>query len=165
MELSQRPTLLEETVTAQLNSKFVFRTVRASDIETIKQETDLTAEEAKRLPYLSSGDTFVSSAIFGRTMAVRIRVAKTTSPHTENPFDELEARSKEAVENFYKIAEEYLPIYETDLLTKLKEINSKLKGTVLSRNELVAKLEELVDEGKVEKEESPLGGNVYNLEK
>lgn len=162
---TQRPTLLEETVTAQLNTKFVFRTVRASDIDTIKQETDLSAEEAKRLPYLSSGDTFVSSAIFGRTMAVRIRAAKTTSPHKQNPFDELEAKTKAEDDGFYEVVSQHLPIYETDLLTALKEINSQLTGKVLSRNELEARLERLVKQGKLEKKESPLGDNVYNLEK
>ncbi len=86
---TQRPTLLDETITAQLNSKFVFRTVRGTDIQTIKEETDLTHDEGKRLPYLRSGDVFVSSAIMGRTMAVRIRLAHSASPHTLNPFDEL----------------------------------------------------------------------------
>ena len=46
---TQRPTLLDETITAQLNTKLIFRTVRASDIDTIREETDITAEEAKRL--------------------------------------------------------------------------------------------------------------------
>ena len=64
---TQRPTLLDETITAQFNTKFVFRTVRGTDIATLREETDLTQEEGKRLPYLRSGDTFVSSAIFGRT--------------------------------------------------------------------------------------------------
>ena len=53
---TQRPTLLDETITAQLNTKFIFRTVRASDIQTIKEETDLTMEETRRLPYLRTGD-------------------------------------------------------------------------------------------------------------
>ncbi|NMR96123.1 ATP-binding protein, partial [Vibrio parahaemolyticus] len=35
---TQRPTLLDETITAQLNTKLIFRTVRASDIDTIKEE-------------------------------------------------------------------------------------------------------------------------------
>jgi DNA helicase HerA-like ATPase len=87
---TQRPTLLDETITAQLNTKIIFRTVRGSDIDTIKEETDLTFEESKRLPYLKSGDAFVSSAIIGRTIAIRVRMAKTESPHVKNPFDELE---------------------------------------------------------------------------
>src|SRR5690606_13595486 len=86
---TQRPTLLDETTTAQLNTKFVFRTVRGTDIATLKEETDLTQEEGKRLPYLRSGDTFVSSAAYGRTLFIRIRAAYTRSPHLLNPFDEL----------------------------------------------------------------------------
>ncbi|SJZ75650.1 ATP-binding protein [Selenihalanaerobacter shriftii] len=162
---TQRPTLLEDTITAQLNTKFVFRTVRALDIETIKKETDLTAEETNRLPYLESGDAFVSSAVFGRTMAVRIRVAKTTSPHTQNPFDELDAKTKEDNDNFYELIIDHLPIYENELLHKLQEINSQLTGTVLSRNELVERLDQLAVKDKIEKEESPLGGSTYNLKK
>ncbi|MCK8824493.1 ATP-binding protein [Fuchsiella alkaliacetigena] len=160
---TQRPTLLADTVTAQLNSKFVFRTVRASDIETIKQETDLTAEEAKRLPYLSSGDAFVSSAIFGRTMAVRIRVAKTTSPHTQNPFDELEAKTKAKEDELYGAIAKHLPIYDDDMLTELKAVNKELEGKMLSRNQLQDRLETLVERGRLKKEDSPLGGTVYNL--
>ena len=47
---SQRPTLLDETITAQLNTKLIFRTVRASDIQTIQEETDLTVEECRDFP-------------------------------------------------------------------------------------------------------------------
>ncbi|WP_228502759.1 ATP-binding protein [Laceyella tengchongensis] len=78
---TQRPTLLDETITAQLNTKFVFRTVRGTDIATLREETDLTPEEGKRLPYLRSGDTFVSSAVFGRTIS-SVCVALTPVVHT-----------------------------------------------------------------------------------
>ena len=64
---TQRPTLLDETITAQLNTKMIFRTVRASDIDTIREETDLSSEETKRLPYLRTGDVFISSSQMGRT--------------------------------------------------------------------------------------------------
>ncbi|GAB6099732.1 hypothetical protein JCM16358_16110 [Halanaerocella petrolearia] len=159
---TQRPTLLNETVTAQLNTKFVFRTVRATDIETIKQETDLTAEEAKRLPYLRSGDTFVSSAIFGRTMSIRIRVSKTTSPHTENPFDELEAKSQQEDEELYQAIIDSLPIDSINILSKLEEINEQLDGT-LDRDRLLEKLEKLADKGKIKAKDSPLGDKIYQL--
>ncbi|AGB40091.1 putative ATPase [Halobacteroides halobius DSM 5150] len=157
---TQRPTLLNETVTAQLNTKFVFRTVRATDIETIKQETDLTAEEAKRLPYLRSGDTFVSSAIFGRTLSVRIRVAKTTSPHTENPFDELEAKTKEKDDELYQAIFNSLPIDSINILSKLEEINEQLP-TTLDRENLLEQLDKLAEKGRVEKKASPLGDQIY----
>ncbi|MGM0471052.1 MAG: ATP-binding protein [Bacillota bacterium] len=158
---TQRPTLLEETVTAQLNTKFVFRTVRASDIEIIKQETDITAEEAKRLPYLRSGDAFMSSAIFGRTMPIRIRVAKTTSPHTENPFDELEARSAAAEDEFLSAVTKYLPAADNELLELLKSMRQELDDTSLSRNELKERLDELVEKDKLVKAESFIGNGIY----
>ena len=158
---TQRPTLLDETVTAQLNSKFVFRTVRATDIDTIKQETDLTPDEAKRLPYLRSGDAFISSAIFGRTMSVRIRVAKTTSPHRKNPFEELEEKSQEQDEKIYEAIAEFLPIGEEEVLHKLVEINDNLEGS-LDRSELKEQLDKFVDKGKLQAKESPLGGKIYN---
>jgi DNA helicase HerA-like ATPase len=157
---TQRPTLLDETVTAQLNSKFVFRTVRATDIDTIKQETDLTADEAKRLPYLRSGDAFISSAIFGRTMSIRIRVAKTTSPHRKNPFEELEEKSQEQDQKVYEALAEFLPIGEEEVLSKLVEINDNLEGS-LDRSELTEQLDDFVDKGKLIADESPLGGRIY----
>jgi len=156
---TQRPTLLDETVTAQLNTKFVFRTVRASDIETIKQETDLTAEEARRLPYLRSGDTFVSSAIFGRTLAVRIRASKTESPHTENPFEELKAHSEAEDDKLYQAIVDSLPIDGKDMMSKLEEINDKL-DTILDRNSLEAKLDDLAEKGKIIARES-IFGKIY----
>ena len=157
---TQRPTLLDETVTAQLNSKFVFRTVRATDIDTIKQETDLTPDEAKRLPYLRSGDAFVSSAILGRTISVRIRAAKTTSPHRKNPFEELEEKSAEQDEKIYEALADFLPIGEEEVLHKLVEINDNLEGS-LDRAELTEQLEKFVEQGKIKSEESPLGGKIY----
>ncbi len=120
---TQRPTLLDETITAQLNSKFVFRTVRGTDIQTIKEETDLTAEEGKRLPYLRSGDVFVSSAIMGRTMAVRIRLAHSMSPHTQNPFDELKAMKHQGEEQLLDALMPYFPLDEMHLMSKLSSLN------------------------------------------
>lgn len=52
---TQRPTLLDETITAQLNTKFVFRTVRGTDIATLREETDLTAEEENVSPICGPG--------------------------------------------------------------------------------------------------------------
>lgn len=85
---TQRPALLDDTVNAQLNTKVIFRTVRAQDLDAISRETDLGPHEVARLPYLSSGNAFVSSAIIGRTVPVAVRAAWTRSPHSENPFDE-----------------------------------------------------------------------------
>ncbi|MDO7270078.1 ATP-binding protein [Shouchella clausii] len=151
---TQRPTLLDETITAQLNSKFVFRTVRGTDIQTIKEETDLTAEEGKRLPYLRSGDVFVSSAIIGRTMAVRIRLAHSTSPHTMNPFDELEQMNAADDEEIIAALADFLPMAEMHVMQKLDALN-KQASKAWDVSEWKEELERLCREGKLKKEKTP----------
>ena len=150
---TQRPTLLDETITAQLNTKLIFRTVRASDIDTIKEETDLSIDETKRLPYLSSGDVFISSAKKGRTSFVRIRAANTVSPHTENPFDELEGHENEEFEKFFIDIKDLLPIDASNLNTVLINYNKK-SGENLSYDDLKNKLDELCQRDFIEKEDN-----------
>lgn len=151
---TQRPTLLDETITAQLNSKFVFRTVRGTDIQTIKEETDLTHEEGKRLPYLRSGDAFVSSAIFGRTIPVRIRMAHTTSPHVLNPFDELKEMNAQADEIWLEALEKLFPLGDMNLMEHLDEVNQAI-GKKYSLHELKNELDRLVESGKIKKQKTP----------
>lgn len=150
---TQRPTLLDETITAQLNTKLIFRTVRASDIDTIKEETDLSTDETKRLPYLSSGDVFISSAKKGRTSFVRIRAANTVSPHTENPFDELEGHENEEYEKFFMDIKDLLPIDASNLSQVLMNYNKK-SGENLSYDDLKNKLDELCQRDFIEKEDN-----------
>ncbi|CDF57184.1 ATP-binding protein [Thermobrachium celere] len=151
---TQRPTLLDETVTAQLNTKLVFRTVRASDIATIKEETDITNEEAKRLPYLRSGDVFISSALFGRTVPVRIRLSHTTTSHTQNPFDELLSFRDQKYEEIYNEIEKFLPIYSTDLMSILSNVN---KEKIKDIEDLKSSLDTLVEKGYIVKGRAPFG--------
>lgn len=153
---TQRPTLLDETITAQLNTKFIFRTVRASDIQTIKEETDLTMEESRRLPYLRTGDVFVSSASMGRTIFARVRAAITTSPHTENPFDELKSKSNEEDEKFLNIIMSKLPINDTDLLNTIVDIERETKITY-TIDALEERLKLMVEKGHIKKEETIFG--------
>ena len=150
---TQRPTLLDETITAQLNTKLIFRTVRASDIDTIKEETDLSSDETKRLPYLSSGDVFISSAKKGRTSFVRIRAANTVSPHTENPFDELEGHENEEYEKLFMDIKDLLPIDASNLSQVLMNYNKK-SGENLSYDDLKNKLDELCQRDFIEKEDN-----------
>lgn len=153
---TQRPTLLDETITAQLNTKLIFRTVRASDIQTIKEETDLTMEESMRLPYLRTGDVFISSATMGRTMFSRIRAAITTSPHTENPFDELRSKVKKTDEDFLKIVIDKLPINDMELVHIALEIEKEENITYTVEN-LEDKLKQLVEKQYIEKEDTIFG--------
>ena len=150
---TQRPTLLDETITAQLNTKLIFRTVRASDIDTIKEETDLSIDETKRLPYLSSGDVFISSAKKGRTSFVRIRAANTVSPHTENPFDELEGHDNEEFEKFFMDTKDLFPIDASNLSLVLMNYNKK-SGENLSYDEFKNKLDKLCERDFIEKEDN-----------
>lgn len=153
---TQRPTLLDETITAQLNTKFIFRTVRASDIQTIKEETDLTVEETRRLPYLRTGDVFISSAAMGRTIFARIRAAITSSPHTENPFDELKSREKEDEEKFMNIIKNKLPIMETDLIQLIAEIEREHNIT-FTLDSLEDRLKTLSKKGLISRQETIFG--------
>ncbi len=141
---TQRPTLLDETITAQLNTKLIFRTVRASDIQTIQEETDLTMEECRRLPYLRTGDVFISSATMGRTIYARIRAATTTSPHTINPFDELKSKFKEDDEKFLKVIMDKLPINEMELAQVALEIEQET-GTTYTVSNLEERLLQMVE--------------------
>jgi DNA helicase HerA-like ATPase len=157
---TQRPALLDDTITAQLSTKMVFRTVRSVDIAVIKEETDITAEEANRLPYLSSGTAFISSAITGRTTAVRIRVSKTTSPHFKNPFEELEEGFAEQDEKVWEAVLPSLPIDAANLNAYLTEVGRKV-GRLLTFDELEKTLEDFVDQGKLVKVSTPFGSR-YN---
>ena len=139
---TQRPTLLDETITAQLNTKMIFRTVRASDIDTIKEETDLRIEESKRLPYLQTGDVFISSSERGRSSFVRVRAAYTKSPHTLNPFDELSQNKVDNLNEFYKVIEDKLPFSTVSILNILEEVN-KESDTTYSYDDFLNNLKDL----------------------
>lgn len=152
---TQRPTLLDETVVAQLNTKCVFRTVRASDIATIKEETDLNAEEARRLPFLRSGDTYISSAIFGRTVPVRIRMAKSCAPNTENPFDELGTEAAQVEDAWVKIlvpVVEEMGALDSGRLIEVARLLAK-RGTSVTVEALAGHLERLAEDGYLAKKE------------
>lgn len=146
---TQRPTLLDETVTAQLNSKFIFRTVRGTDIQTIREETDISSEEAKRLPYLKTGDLFASIASMGRTIFARVRLAETIKPNMENPFDELKQRNIEDDKRFLELIEDHFPITDMDMVNIVKILErNDLK---ISVGGLEEKLEMYVAKGIMEK--------------
>ncbi len=158
---SQRPTLLDETITAQLNSKFIFRTVRASDIDTIREETDISSEEAKRLPYLTSGDVFISSSQLGRTSYVRIRYANTESPHKENPFDELNKMKNKEVEDLMEKIKNYFPI-DLNNISNILDNLEKHYNLTFSEKDFRDKLNDLVEKDILAKETTILGDR-YNL--
>ena len=156
---TQRPTLLDDTVTAQLNTKFIFRTVRGTDIATIREETDLTEQEGRRLPYLRSGDVFVSSAVFGRTIAARIRVSKSFSPFSKNPFDELNEYLQKQGDKNLEAIKPFLPFNSVDLHDVLQGVKKEGIESIEQLNKILINLAE---SGQIIIEDTPFG-DFYRL--
>ncbi len=153
---TQRPASLDETVTAQLNTKIIFRTVRASDIGVIKEETDITHEESERLPYLSSGTAFISSAVVGRTVAVRIRCSRTSAPHTVNPFTELEQSFGALRPEVWSVLSGCLPLESAQITLYLGDFERALQQPV-TFDEVQEWLEEFAAAGRLVKNAGPFG--------
>lgn len=156
---TQRITLLDDTITAQLNTKFILRTVRESDIMTIKEETDISSDDAKRLPYLTTGDAFISEASFGRTIFTRFRFADTKAIDKVNPFLELKGETEDKMMAVFEEIKESLPISDFNLTREAARLE-KTVGT-MSTEEFKDILERLADEGYISKRTNPFGQNEY----
>ncbi|ACX52841.1 protein of unknown function DUF87 [Ammonifex degensii KC4] len=132
---TQRPSLLDDTVNAQLNTKIILRTVRAQDLDVISRETDLGPGEINRLPYLSSGNAFVSSAIVRRTVPITVRASWTRSPHAEDPLAEWREYRQRQGEDLWPVVREFIEkrggyIRELDLTQCLQECERRLRRRV-----------------------------------
>ena len=156
---TQRITLLDDTITAQLNTKFILRTVRESDIMTIKEETDISSDDAKRLPYLTTGDAFISEASFGRTIFTRFRFADTKAIDKVNPFLELKGETEDKMMAVFEEIKGSLPISDFNLTREAARLE-KTVGT-MSTEEFKDILERLADEGYISKRANPFGQNEY----
>lgn len=156
---TQRITLLDDTITAQLNTKFILRTVRESDIMTIKEETDISSDDAKRLPYLTTGDAFISEASFGRTIFTRFRFADTKAIDKVNPFLELKGETEDRMLAVFDEIKNNLPISDFNLTREAARFE-KTVGT-MSTEEFKDILERLADEGYISKRTNPFGQNEY----
>lgn len=156
---TQRITLLDDTITAQLNTKFILRTVRESDIMTIKEETDISSDDAKRLPYLTTGDAFISEASFGRTIFTRFRFADTKAIDKVNPFLELKGETEDKMMAVFEEIKGSLPISDFNLTREAARLE-KTVGT-MSTEEFKDILERLADDGYISKRANPFGQNEY----
>lgn len=156
---TQRITLLDDTITAQLNTKFILRTVRESDISTIKEETDISSDDAKRLPYLTTGDAFISEASFGRTIFTRFRFADTKAIDKVNPFLELKGETEDKMMAVFEEIKGSLPISDFNLTREAARLE-KTVGT-MSTEEFKDILERLADDGYISKRINPFGQNEY----
>lgn len=157
---TQRPSLLDHTITAQLNTKFIFRTVRASDMQTLQEETDLSREDVKRLPYLQSGDVFISESSTGRTVFGRIRRNHTESPHSANPFDELRQMKRQSVQKYEELILSYVPFNDSFADQICKQLEAKGQGTYSVRT-LITMADKLVEQGVLTKKANMLGMTEY----
>jgi uncharacterized protein len=151
---TQRPALLDTTITSQLNTKIIFRTGIEADMKMIKTETNLNEKEVARLPDLSSGNAFISSPTLTKTMYIRFRATKTDSPHRTNPFDELSDFQNN--EKLKEVLKRFLPLTDA-LIPKIHaQINHEMNKTI-SVKEIQEALEEMAQYGEVKKETSPFG--------
>jgi hypothetical protein len=155
---TQRPSLLDMTLSAQLNTKIIFRTGIKSDMQMIKTETNLTELETSRLPELNSGDAFISSATLPRTVPIRFRITKTKSPHTNHPFDELDNYNEN--EKIKAALKEFLPLSTDSLPKKHREINEKIRER-LSAKAILDFLDEMASDQDIAKEVTPMGYLYY----
>lgn len=155
---TQRPALLDKTIVAQLNTKIIFRTSIESDMKMIQTETNLTEEQMLRLPDLTSGNAFVSSATLRKTFYIRFRVTKTVSPHSGHPFDELDDYGMD--EKIKKVLLDYLPLKNDKIHVIHSEITKAL-GRFISRDEIEQTLDALAEQGEIQKEESFMGKKYF----
>jgi DNA helicase HerA-like ATPase len=147
---TQRPSLLDPTIVAQIANKFIFRLSIKEDIESIKKETDLNEGEIKKLPYMSSGESYISSSIIGRTLFVKIRYGITTAKTTTNPFDEFGVVS--SLTPAEEILLQSLPFTTDTAINVLARIKTETGGS-LKLAELIKMADGLASKGLMKVEE------------
>lgn len=153
---TQRPSLLDSTIASQLNTKIIFRTGIESDMRMIQTETNLNSEQVTRLPLLSTGNAFVSSATLKKTFYIRFRTTKTTSPHDGHPFDELDEYGEGGDERLKAVLLKFLPLSQDKLPKKHSEINKEM-GRSVPNNEIFDTLWEMAEQKEIIKDTNMFG--------
>lgn len=153
---TQRPKNLDNTLLAQLNTKFIFRLTDSNDMQVAKVEGNLTDGEVSRLPDLASGNCFVSSATLNKTYPVRFRTTFSKAPNSSDPFKEMDEKIKEVDGGLQKILLDFLPITTLLLGRNLPKICDSY-GKNVSLKEVIEMLEDMVKEGVLKKEKDPIG--------
>ena len=154
---TQRPSLLDETVVAQMSTKFIFKLSIKEDLMSIQKETDLSQEEIERLPYINSGESFISSSIYGKTLSVLIRYNVTDVKAKSNPFDEL---STTELSSLQKALIRALPTDEVKITDTVEKVRAML-GKTYKPSELIIELEKLADENIIIKKSGVLGSKYF----
>ena len=107
-----------------MSTKFIFKLSIKDDLNSVQKETDLSEEEIERLPYINSGETFISSSIYGKTISALIRYNVTDVKAKSNPFDELDEVSLSKEEEFLI---KKLPINTLKIVSLANEMSTEDK--------------------------------------
>lgn len=152
---TQRPQLLDETIVAQLSTKIILRTNISQDLEVIRKETNLNEEEISRLPYLDSGNAFISSAITRNTVSIRFRANITMPKASGHPFDDLSLfENSNGLNDFIY---NHLPINNENIEEIVSLAKNELNDKTLNRIKLLDALKEMHSMNLIVKEKSPFG--------
>lgn len=151
---TQRPMLLDDTIIAQLSTKIIFRTTIGEDLDLIEKETDLSRNDIKRLPYLNSGNAFISSAILGKTLSIRFRANYTAPKITRHPFDELS--DFDGDDELEKFLIEKLPITTLNIGDIITEASKKF-NRIITLEDASNILDEMANKKIITKDNTSLG--------
>lgn len=153
---TQRPRNLDNTLLAQLNTKFIFRLTDSNDMLVAKVEGNLTDSEVSRLPDLASGNCFVSSAILDKTYPVRFRTTFSKAPNVRDPFSEMEEKIKEADDGIEKVLLSFMPLTTLTLGRSLPKI-IEAYDKYITLEEVTNILDKMVSEGILKKDRDAIG--------
>lgn len=161
---TQRIGLLDPTIVAQMNTKFIFRTTNAHDMEMIKKECNLTEEELLLLPDFPSGHCIVTSPTLPKNFNIKFRAGYTKTPHRVDCFEELREYNRKNIDSIDGNMEECIMNY----LKLNKKIDSRSYSKIIPELEkisnkevdvdfLLSFLRKLDNIGKIKKEKSVMG--------
>lgn len=161
---TQRIGLLDPTIVAQMNTKFIFRTTNAHDMDMIKRECNLTEDELLLLPDFPSGHCIVTSPTLPKNFNIKFRAGYTKTPHRVDCFEELREYNIKNIESIDSNIEEYIINY----LQTNKKIDSRSYAMIIPELEkitnkevdvdfLLSFLRKLDSIGKIKKEKSVMG--------
>lgn len=161
---TQRIGLLDPTIVAQMNTKFIFRTTNAHDMEMIKKECNLTEEELLLLPDFPSGYSIVTSPTLPKNFNIRFRAGYTKTPHKVDCFEELRKYNKENIDSIDTNIESYILNFlnskgkiDSRCYDKMIPEIEKLTNQEVDVNFLLSFLRKLDSIGKIRRKKSVMG--------
>lgn len=160
---TQRAASLDETLTAQLNTKFIFRTTNAQDMEVFRAEANLTDEMIRTLPVLASGHCYASSSMFSKNFSVQFKAPLTVAPKSVNPFDQLPpllatTPVSDALHHYFNQTRKVLRDHEFPILQSQL---SQMLNRLVSQEEVTHALNILIHLGVLRKKEFGLGTEYF----